>query len=229
MSGLKLVGYPVSPFVRKVRLTLAHKGVPYDLDPVVPFTENAKILLLNPKGSVPVLVTEDGPMAESGEIVRWIDARWPEPPILPADPAMRARAEAVEAWADSRFAQVFGGGVFMQRVILPYYLERDGDPDRLRQAVETDGPALLSELEARLGDGDWLAGDFGLADIAVGSWVRAALLAGFPLDRRTLPGVAAWVDRLLATRGFAAVAASEDAEPVAAYLRSLPPLRAEDG
>jgi glutathione S-transferase len=120
VSGLTLVGYPVSPFVRKVRVALALKGVPYALDPVVPFTEKEKVLALNPKGSVPVLVTDEGPMAESGAIVRWIDARWPAPPVLPADPALRARAEDVEAWADSRFARVFGGGVFMQRVILPY-------------------------------------------------------------------------------------------------------------
>lgn len=228
MRPLKLVGYPVSPFVQKVCVTLALKGVAYDRDPVAPFTEKDKVLALNPKGSVLVLVTPDGPMAESGAIVRWIDARGPEPPLLPADPALRARAEEIEARADSRFARVFGGGMFMQRMIPPYYLKRAGDAERLRPAVDVEGPALLSKLEARLGDGDWLAGGFGLADVAVGSWVRAALLAGFPLDRAALPRIEACAERTLAHTGFAEMIASEDAEPVAVYPRGLPPIGGED-
>ena len=70
---VKLVGYPVSPFVRKARVALEAKGIAYTLDPIVPYTEREKLLPLNPAGTVPVLVQEaNATNTQSADIVAWL-------------------------------------------------------------------------------------------------------------------------------------------------------------
>ena len=56
---LELIGYPFSPFVRKVMVTLEYKGLEYNHDPLNPFTERERLLKLNPRGAVPVLIIDD--------------------------------------------------------------------------------------------------------------------------------------------------------------------------
>ena len=67
-----LVGYPVSPIVRKVRVSFEQKGITYANDPIVPYTEREKVLPLNSAGTVPVLLQEgSAPITESADIVAW--------------------------------------------------------------------------------------------------------------------------------------------------------------
>ncbi|MBY6162033.1 glutathione S-transferase family protein [Mameliella alba] len=210
--ALTLVGYPVSPFVRKVRVVLETKGIAYDLDPVVPYTQREKVLPLNPAGTVPVLVPEGGtPIPESADIVTWAEARVPLPAVIPADPKLRERALAVQNYADTQLAGVFGGMMFGQRVIVPYYFGKpQGKEDLVTRAMTQMAPPLLDQIAGLLEGQDYVAGGFGIGDIALSSWLRAAEIVGFGLDAARWPEIASWLERCHAQPGYAKVIAEEE-------------------
>ena len=82
--AVTLVGYPISPFVRKARVALEAKGIAYDIDPVVPYTDREKVLKVNPAGTVPVLLQSGSePITESADIVAWAEKTVPLPSLIP--------------------------------------------------------------------------------------------------------------------------------------------------
>lgn len=189
---MKLHWHPFSIFPRRVQIALREKGLAYD-DVLVDLPGGAQheagFRRLNPFGQVPVLEDGDLVLSESIAILEYLDERHPAPPLLPADPAGRARARqlmlwsgdylapAWKAWMQSRF-----GGVAAD----------DASVVRGR----SDVAAHLDVLEARLGGGPWLAGDFSLADVCYAPFVTTFALTGLAdlLDER--PAVRAWVERL---------------------------------
>ena len=220
--AIKLVGYPVSPFVRKVRVAFETKGIVYELDPVVPYTEREKVLAVNPAGTVPVLLParNAAPIPESADIVAWAEAQVPAPALIPAEAALRARAFELQRFADTQMAQVFGGMMFGQRVVVPFYFGKaTGKEALVARAMTEMAPPLLDVLAKELGDAMFATGTFSVADIAMASWLRGAELAGFRLESARWPTVAAWLERTYAQPGYASVIASEDETEVVRWAR----------
>jgi len=119
--------------------------------------------------------------------MEYLEERYPEPALLAADAAARARARL---W-------IFRHDDFTN----PYYALRRGE-DGAAERLD----AQLAQLDAALSDAGWLGGtDYGLADIAYVPWVlRARDSLGVPLD--PYPAVAGWVERLLERPAIAAEA-----------------------
>lgn len=218
---VKLVGYPVSPFVRKARVALEAKGIAYTLDPIVPYTEREKLLPLNPAGTVPVLVQEaNASITESADIVAWAEETVPLHGLIPAAPELKERALQVQHFADTQMAQVFGGMMFGQRVVVPFYFGKDqGRELVVEQAMKDYAPQVLSSVTELLGDQSFVAGTFSVADIAMASWLRGADLAGFRLDADKWPTIADWLKRCFDQPGFARVIASENQLDVVTWAR----------
>lgn len=177
------------PYAGRVRITLAEKGIPYETAAIDLDDRPAWLYEKNPAGKVPVL-EEDGGLVlpESAVIMEYLDERYPEPPLLPADAAERALARLrVERFDD------FGG---------PYYAVRRGEENargRLGEALA----ALDAALEAR----PFLTGvGYGLADIAYVPWVLRGQ-SSFGLELDPYPGLAAWLERLLERPAVAAESA----------------------
>ena len=222
VNPVNLIGYPVSPFVRKVRVAFEAKGIAYELDPVVPYTDRQAVLAVNPAGTVPVLLPgpDAAPIPESADIVAWAEAQAPEPALIPAEAALRARARDLQRFADTQMAQVFGGMMFGQRVVVPFYFGKaTGKEALVARAMTEMAPPLLDALAKQLGDAEFAAGAFSVADIAMASWLRGADLAGFRLDVVRWPTVAAWLQRTYAQPGYASVIASEDKTEVVRWAR----------
>ena len=95
---LKLYGYARSSAAFRVRIALNLKGLNYE-DGFVDLRRAeqtaADFLALNPQGLVPVLVDGDVVLTQSPAILEYLDEKWPEPPLLPAEPAERARVRAL--------------------------------------------------------------------------------------------------------------------------------------
>lgn len=114
---LRLHGYPVSNYFNIVRAALIEKGLPHEIVPTRAGRDEA-FLAMNPMGKIPVLESPDGWIAETVAIVEYLDDRYPERLLRPADPGDRARARQivnivqiyVEAPVRSLFPGVFGGG-----------------------------------------------------------------------------------------------------------------------
>src|SRR5205085_11644494 len=110
----------------------------------------------NATGRVPIVEEDGWVLPESAVIMEFLEERYPEPPLLPADPAERALARVL----------IFRHSDFTD----PYYALRRGDEGALA-AFETQLAKLNAELEAR----PWLGGrDYGLADISYVPWVLRA-------------------------------------------------------
>lgn len=89
---LKLCGFAASNYYNKVKLVLLEKGVPFE-ECVTLGTPKTEILPKSPLGKVPYLETEDGTLAESQVLVNYIEARYPQPALLPADPFRAAKVQ----------------------------------------------------------------------------------------------------------------------------------------
>ena len=96
---------PMSLFTGKVRIALDEKGLDYELVSV-PFSragyqpKHPKVLELNPKQQVPVLVDGEVAIYDSTIIFEYLEDRHPSPPLYPREPGQRARCRVLEAAAD---------------------------------------------------------------------------------------------------------------------------------
>lgn len=214
---MQLVGYPYSPFVRKVILVLEHKGLAYDLNPIDPFNHKDEIVKLNPSGKVPVMVTDNFALSESDRIVTWLDEQFSDNRVIPVDRHLRERVIVTSEWADQACAGVLGGKLFFQRVIKPQVLDSKGDQAQINDALEQAGPTLLAGLEKNAPRHDFSVGELSLADFTLSSWLRTGMLAGLSLTSNSYPMLYAYLQRVYACAAWQATICSENNLPVIQY------------
>jgi glutathione S-transferase len=164
------------PYCARVRIVLAEKELEYETVVVDLDDRPAWIYEKNPLGRVPVIEEDAFVLPESAVIMEYLEERYPEPPLWPADPAERAAARLLV----ERFDQLSR----------PYYALRRGD-EEARGLLDEE----LGKLDDLLGGRPFLTGrQFGLADAAYLPWIlRAESSLGVDLDAH--PGLADWVDR----------------------------------
>src|SRR5215470_16098410 len=119
MGHAIVVGSYLSPYVRKVLVCLDLKGVPYEIDPIVPFLGDERFTALSPIRRIPVLRDDRVTLADSTVICEYLEERHPAPALYPRDVADRARARWLEEFADTRMGEVFIWRLFNQLVIKP--------------------------------------------------------------------------------------------------------------
>ncbi|WP_310568282.1 glutathione S-transferase [Hydrogenophaga sp.] len=112
---LTLCGFAASNYYNKVKLALLEKGLPFDEELAwVGEVDTAA----SPLGKVPYLKTDAGPMCESTVILEYLEAHYPEHPLLPADPFAAAKARELlrfielhlELVARNLYPEAFFGG-----------------------------------------------------------------------------------------------------------------------
>ena len=95
-----LHGYWRSGTAYRTRIALGLKGLAYDQvthDLRQAEQRSEAFRALNPQGLVPALETDDGILTQSPAILEWLEERYPDPPLLPADAAARAVVRAMAA------------------------------------------------------------------------------------------------------------------------------------
>jgi glutathione S-transferase len=89
------------------RKMLELKGVEYERVDVVPFNQRVQLRLAGFRGgTVPALRLDGLRIQGSRRIARALEERWPEPPLYPSDPALRARVEEAERWGEEQLQPV---------------------------------------------------------------------------------------------------------------------------
>ena len=162
------------PYCARVRIVLAEKRVGYETVLVDLDDRPAWIYEKNPLGKVPVLEEDAFVLPESAVIMEYLEERYPEPPLWPADPAERAFGRLlVERFDD---------------LSRPYYALRRGE-ENARGRLDDQ----LARLDALLADRPYLSGrDFGIADAAYLPWIlRAQTMLGVDLDPH--PALSEWL------------------------------------
>ncbi len=211
MDELTLYGVLFSPYVRKVRLALAHKGLAYEHISVAPFGEGqpAEFKANSPLGKIPLLRVGDNWLPDSSVMCAWMDRAVPQPPLLPADPIAAARALWFEEYADSRMVQVIGGHLFVEVVLAQPLFKRAPIQADIDAALNVEIPQIFDYLESQLQHNYLVGNDITLADYAVGGLFVMLLHSNYQCDAKRWPKVAAYRDRLVGNALFTPIIAEE--------------------
>ncbi len=198
---MKLVVSLTSPYARKIRVVLAEKGLPFELEVDIPWLADTRVPGYNPLGKVPALVADDGELwFDSPVIAEYLDTL-AGPLLLPADRAAALPVRQAEALADG-----------ITDAAVAAFLEG------MRPAERQDPAAIerqlgkisrgLTALEARVAQRKGCAGEaLSIADIAIGCTLGYLDFRFAHLGWRAAhPQLAAWADGLLARPSFTASA-----------------------
>src|SRR5262249_53788926 len=104
---IKLYDSAFSPFARKVRMVLEHKGLAHEAIDGLLKSNHAALKAVNGRIEVPVLVDGDIVVVNSPDIVAYVDHRYPDQPVLPEEPAARVHARAWERLSDTFVDPIF--------------------------------------------------------------------------------------------------------------------------
>ncbi len=198
--ALILYGGAISPFVRKVRVVLAEKGVAYSLEQVSPFKPPPEFRAISPLGRIPVLRDTDAPepntLPDSSVICDYLERKFPAPPLYPSDPMLRARALWYEEYADSILAQTIGPGLFFERVVKKM-MRSETDEALCAKTLTEKLPPLFDYLEKELGGQSYFVGNaFSIADITIATMLVNFDHAGEAMDAARWPHLAAYMKRI---------------------------------
>ncbi|KAB2910387.1 MAG: glutathione S-transferase family protein [Hyphomicrobiaceae bacterium] len=209
-SPATIIGGPVSPYVRKVLAVCELKGVPYKLDPIVPFFGGEKFSELNPLRRIPVYIDDKVSISDSTVICEYLEERFASPAVMPAGVAERAQARWIEEFADTRLGHVSIWRLFYESVIGPLIFQTKRDKDKIAAIVAEEIPDVMATLERLAPAEGFLFDRLCLADISVAVFFRNIEWARVELDRSRWPKTLAWVARATATPALAKVSAMGD-------------------
>jgi glutathione S-transferase len=163
---LRLYRFPYSTNVERVALALAHKGLEVESVAVDP-ADRAPLRAVSGQDLVPVLVDGDEIVSDSTRILHHLEARFPDPPLFPADPARAAEVEVFLDWFNRAWKR--------EPNLITDAIER-GEGDGAAVARWSDRMQRRLDLfEALLSDRDHLFGEFGAADCAAWPFLRYAV------------------------------------------------------
>src|SRR6185295_13496017 len=190
---VRIIGSYISPYVRKVLVVLDLKGLAYEIDPITPFLGNDEFSRVSPLRRIPVLIDDRVTLSDSSVICQYLEARYPEPVVYPADLVARARARWLEEYADTRMGEVIIWRLFNEAAIKPYVWGQPTDEAVLRKTVDEDVPHVLDYLESQVPAEGFVCGALSIADIAIATFFRNAAFARYRVDAARWPRTAAFV------------------------------------
>ena len=207
---LKVYGASISPFVRKVLLTLEYKGLSYEQVPTSPFAPTADFLAKSPLKKIPVLDHDDFSIPDSSIICRYLEEAFPAQPFYPASVQDRARAAWIEEYADTKLLEIMAG-YFFERIVKPNFLKQQPDEARIANAA-AQAPAVMAYLESIVPATGFLFGTLTIADASITSMLLNGQYGGYTIDAAQAPKLAAFFARVVATPVFVARLAKERME-----------------
>jgi len=209
-SPVTIVGSYLSPYVRKVLVSLFLKQIDYVIDPIVPFYGSDEFSRISPVCRVPVFIDDSVTLSDSTVICEYLEERYPEPALYPSEPRTRARARWLEEYADTRMGEVFIWRLFNEKVIKRFVWGEAPDEAVVRLAVDVQAPQVLDYLEREFASAHpFLFGELGIADITVAAFMRNAGFAGYAIDASRWPALQALVEKALLHPAFATLDAFE--------------------
>jgi len=201
-----LYGSSLSPFVRKVLAFAGEKGIELDLQRTGAGFGNPDpaFAAASPFRKMPALEDGDFRLADSSAIIHYLEAKHPDPAMIPADPEQRGKVIWFDEFADTILAAC-GAKMFFNRIVSPVFIGRPGDLDIANKAQRDELPLILDYIESVVPAGEgYLVGDrLTLADIAVASPFANLDHLGCDIDGDRYPRTIAFIDRILSRPSFA--------------------------
>ncbi len=189
---IQLYDFATSPNCQRVKIVLEEKGLSYEVIPVdlrKGEQKKADFLKLNPYGKVPVIIDGHTVLYESCIINEYLEEKYPEPPLLPKDPARRAKIRILIDYGLNHFESPY------QKVRMELMKEAKERKQDVVDSAKKDLKNLIQRFEREIEEQTYLAGDFSLLDAAL--IPRFLRLEGFGvLPDPSLPRVGRWLQRI---------------------------------
>jgi len=210
---LTLFSNAFSPFARKVAMALEYKGLEYETVDGLTHANRERLLAVNPRAEVPVLVDGGVTVVNSSDIVAHLDLKYPERPIYPADLKARVEARALERLADTRV-----DAILLNCSIWTWAERKDPPLPGLKEAGQRDLDTIFARIEATL---EVFAtplpfGHFTIAEFAFWPHLAALRPLGLSLDVGKHPHLGAWFGAMRRDRVFA-----DDARRTAEFMKAI--------
>ena len=208
---LKIWGASASPFVRKVRVFLAEKNIPYEREDLIPFNVSAEYKKISPLGKIPALQHGDRTLSDSSVICAYLERTHPEPALYPKDPYEFARALWFEEYGDTALVNVIGAKIFFPKFIGPRFFNRPTDEAAVQKTIDEELPPLFDYLEGQIATPAIAGGAFSIGDIGIGTQFVQLRHAGVGLDVKRWPKLTRYVAAVHERPSFKALIAEERA------------------
>jgi glutathione S-transferase len=209
--AFKIIGSGLSPFVRKTRVFFAEKGIPYELEPLIPFGVSAEYKKKSPLGKIPCLEHDGRPLPDSSVICAYVEKVQPQPALYPSEPWDYAQALWLEEYVDGALVGNAMAPIFQERIVKKL-MGAQADEARVKETTEKQLPIYCEYLNERIGDKEYLVGGrFSIADIATASPFVNLGHAGVTVDPERFPKLAAYLDRVHSRPSFKALIEEERA------------------
>ena len=189
-----LYEHPLSSYAQKVKIALREKGLEFEVE-TPPALGSGKadgpFAAASPRNEVPALIDGDAQIFDSTIILEYLEDKFPSPPLLPRDPAARARARMIEDVCDTLYEAVNWGLSEIR-----WFKRAEGEQaDKMKATAARQTAELQAWLADKLGSAQWFNGpSFGWADLSVAPYVNRSFHYGLgtPPDSP----LAKWRDRI---------------------------------
>lgn len=188
---LKLYEHPLSPYAQKVKIALVEKGVPFEATIPNLFGSDPAFEAASPRREVPCLLDGELAIFDSTIILEYVEDKWPKPPLLPAEPAERARVRMLEELCDTYYE-----AINWALAEIRFFRRATGAvAEELTARAGGQIGGVHAWLERELGNRQWFNGaSFGWGDLSVVPYVVGS--GGFGFVPAAGSRVAAWLGRV---------------------------------
>lgn len=197
-----LYHFPLCPFSRKVRISLAEKGLSYELI-IENFWERRRAFAkLNPSMQVPVLLEAGGiTVPDSYAICEYLEDKYPEVSFLAATAEENAKIRRLVSWFDNKFYNEVGKYLLNEKVVR--YLTRVGEPcSEAIRAAKTNIIPHMEYIKFLTANYKWLTGDrLTLADISAAAHISVLDFLG-EVPWENYPDVKEWYAQIKSRPSF---------------------------
>lgn len=198
---IQLMGSIFSPYVRKATLFLEEKGIDYKARlGYLPQDKRPEFRAASPLGKIPAMVDGDFGLADSSIICAYVERKFTDTPLYPADPQDYARALFIEEYADTALMSETGG-IALQTFIGPLAFKKPTDEAKLAAHMQRLPSRLdyldelLEENEDRGGSKGCFAGDsISIADITIAAHITCLDLGDVSIDSGIYPRLSAFAE-----------------------------------
>jgi glutathione S-transferase len=186
---LTLYDNPFSPFARKVRMVLRYKGLKYRSIDALALDEHDRLLDVNPRAEVPVLVDGAVTVTDSVDIVSYLEDRFPKPTVLPASPELRAKARWWQRVADTVLDAIIHD---VSIWTWPTHHRSDQPPEGLLDAGRRDLHEILIALESSIDVSGFVCDQLSIADFSLFPHISSLKPLAILLEEATHPNLLRW-------------------------------------
>lgn len=188
---IKLYDSAFSPFARKVRMVLDHKGLGYEAVDGLLRSNHQALKAVNGRLEVPTLVDGDVVVVNSADIVAYLDHRYSAKPVYPEQPAARVHARAWERTAD-----IFVDPILINISYWKWAQRPDEMPEGLLDAARRDLRLVYDALDHELAHTEFVSGPLSIADIALFPHLASAKAMEVPFSAPEYANLARWFKQM---------------------------------